>query len=218
MAHGPRLCLHWRTGLQWLAPSVRFSLGFYAGRVFSIIAASIVLIILLAETTRLYVLLARSHANLQREQDNKLMNFEAFVAAISHEIKQPLGVIELNSSSAQLILDETPADVWRNTGDRGRNKGCGSMHQRNPGRFPFSVWRDRAEATASKYERSHSRRIEIVADGVERSPHPGANGANNGAAGYLRQWKSTTSTHLQFGPQRNRSNVGGDESRRNAGN
>jgi signal transduction histidine kinase len=94
-----------------LLPSVRFSLGFYAGRVFSIIAASIVLIFLLAETTRLHVLLARSHAKLQREQGNKLMNFEAIVAAISHETKQPLGVIELNSSSAQLIFDQTPADV-----------------------------------------------------------------------------------------------------------
>ena len=42
-----------------LLPSVRFSLGFYAGRAFSIIAASIVLIIMFAETTRLYVRLAR---------------------------------------------------------------------------------------------------------------------------------------------------------------
>jgi len=94
-----------------LLPSVRFSLGFYAGRAFSIIAASIVLIVLLAETTRLYVLLARSHASLQRERDSKLMNFEAIVAAINHEVKQPLGAIELNSSSAQLILDQTPTDV-----------------------------------------------------------------------------------------------------------
>ncbi len=94
-----------------LLPSVRFSLGFYAGRVFSIITASIVLIVLLAETTRLYVLLARSNMKLQREQNNKLMNFEAIVAAIAHEIKQPLGTIELNSSSAQLILDRAPADV-----------------------------------------------------------------------------------------------------------
>jgi signal transduction histidine kinase len=91
-----------------LFPSVRFSLGFYAGRVFSVITASIVLIVLLAETTRLYVLLARSNMKLQREQNNKLMNFEAIVAAIVHEIKQPLGAIELNSSSAQLILDEAP--------------------------------------------------------------------------------------------------------------
>lgn len=94
-----------------LLPSVRFSLGFYAGRVFSVIAASIVLIILLSETTRLYVHLARSHAILQRDQDNKLMNFEAIVAAISHEVKQPLGTIELNSSSADLMLEQVPVDV-----------------------------------------------------------------------------------------------------------
>jgi signal transduction histidine kinase len=94
-----------------LFPGVRFSLGFYAGRVFSVITASIVLIVLLAETTRLYVLLARSNMKLQREQNNKLMNFEAIVGAIAHEIKQPLGAIELNSSSAQLILDRAPADL-----------------------------------------------------------------------------------------------------------
>ena len=94
-----------------LLPGVRFSLGFYAGRVFSIIAASIVLTILLAETTRLYVLLARSHANLQRERDNKLMNFEAITATIGHEVRQPLAAIELNMSSAQLVLERTPADV-----------------------------------------------------------------------------------------------------------
>jgi len=94
-----------------LFPSVRFSLGFYAGRVFSVITASIVLIVLLAETTRLYMLLARSNMKLQREQSSKLMNFEAIVAAIAHEIKQPLGAIELNSSSAQLILDRAPADL-----------------------------------------------------------------------------------------------------------
>jgi signal transduction histidine kinase len=74
-----------------LLPSVRFSLGFYAGRVFSLITSSVVLIVLLAETTRLYVRLARSNALLQREQRNKLMNLEAMVAFISHEIRQPLG-------------------------------------------------------------------------------------------------------------------------------
>ena len=94
-----------------LFPGVRFSLGFYAGRVFSIVTASIVLVVMLAETTRLYVLLARSNTKLQREQNNKLMSFEAIVAAIRHEIKQPLGAIELNGSSAQLILDRPLADV-----------------------------------------------------------------------------------------------------------
>ena len=95
-----------------LFASVRFSLGFYAGqRVFSVITASIVLIVLLAETTRLYVLLARSNMKLQSEQNNKLMTFEAIAASISHEMKQPLGLIELNTSSAQLILDQAPVDV-----------------------------------------------------------------------------------------------------------
>jgi hypothetical protein len=37
-----------------LIPTVRFSAGFYAGRAFSLLTASIVLIVLLAETTRLY--------------------------------------------------------------------------------------------------------------------------------------------------------------------
>ena len=94
-----------------LFPSVRFSLGFYAGRVFSVITASIVLIVLLAETTKLHVLLARSNMKLQLEQNNKLMNFEAVVAAITHEIRQPLQAIELNSDSAKLVLDRAPADI-----------------------------------------------------------------------------------------------------------
>lgn len=97
--------------LSGLIPGVRFSLGFYAARAFSIVAASLILVILLAETTRLYVLLARSHATLRREQDNKLMSFEAIVGAISHEVRQPLGTIMLNGSSTKLMLDQTPIDV-----------------------------------------------------------------------------------------------------------
>jgi signal transduction histidine kinase len=97
--------------LSGLFPSVRFSLGFYGGRVFSVITASIVLIVLLAETTRIYMLLARTNLKLQHEQSNKLMTFEAMVGAIAHEIKQPLEAIELNSSSAKLTLDRAPVDV-----------------------------------------------------------------------------------------------------------
>ena len=97
--------------LSGLLPSVRFSAGFYAGRAFSLITASIVLIVLLAETTRLYARLARTNAMLQREKNNKLMNLEALVASISHEIRQPLGAIELNSSSAQLLLQDAAPNV-----------------------------------------------------------------------------------------------------------
>ena len=62
-----------------LFPSVRFSVGFYCGRVFSLVTSSIVLIVMLAETTRLYAGMARSNAALQREKNNKILNFEALV-------------------------------------------------------------------------------------------------------------------------------------------
>jgi signal transduction histidine kinase len=91
-----------------LLPSVRFSLGFYAGRVFSLITSSIVLIVLLAETTRLYVRLARSNAMLQREQDNKFMNLEALASSIAHELRQPLAAIMLNVHAAMQVIKRKP--------------------------------------------------------------------------------------------------------------
>ena len=93
-----------------LLPSVRFSLGFYAGRVFSIVTSSIVLIVMLAETTRLYMRLARSNAMLRREQDNKLMNLEAMAASISHEIRQPIAAMSANSGAAIRFIQREPVD------------------------------------------------------------------------------------------------------------
>ena len=49
-----------------LLPSARFSVGFYAGRVLSLITSCIVLILLLEETMRLYAELARSNVMLVR--------------------------------------------------------------------------------------------------------------------------------------------------------
>jgi len=94
-----------------LLPSVRFSLGFYAGRVLSLITASIVLIVLLAETTRLYVRLARSNALLQRERSNKLMNLEAMAGAIAHEVRQPLTGISISGGATLRFLEQTPPDL-----------------------------------------------------------------------------------------------------------
>jgi signal transduction histidine kinase len=92
---------------------IRFSLGFYASRIFSLATSTIVLIILLVETTRLYTRLAHSNAELQRERDNKLMNLEAVVAAISHELKQPLSALLVKSATALLFLDRTPPDYQK---------------------------------------------------------------------------------------------------------
>ena len=94
-----------------LLPSVRFSLGFYAGRVLALITSSIVLIVLLAETTRLYVRLARSNALLQRERDNKLMNLEAMAGSIAHEVRQPLTGISASGGAALIYMGKTPPDL-----------------------------------------------------------------------------------------------------------
>ena len=94
-----------------LLPSARFSVGFYAGRVLSLITSCIVLILLLEETMRLYAELARSNVMLMLERENKLMNIEAVAASISHELKQPLGSIVLDSETAKLLIQRSPPDV-----------------------------------------------------------------------------------------------------------
>jgi signal transduction histidine kinase len=94
-----------------LLPTVRFSAGFYAGRVFSLLTSSIVLIALLAETTRLYVHLARTNAMLQRERNNKLMNLEAMAASIAHEVRQPLTAISAYGQAAIQFLKRKPPDL-----------------------------------------------------------------------------------------------------------
>jgi signal transduction histidine kinase len=90
---------------------VRFSLGFYASRVLSLATSTIVLVILLGETTRLYTRLAHANLMLRRERDNKLMNVEAAVASISHEVKQPLAAIVMRGSTALRFLGHAQPDV-----------------------------------------------------------------------------------------------------------
>jgi signal transduction histidine kinase len=94
------LALVCEVGLS-LAGSARFSLGFYANRTFSLITSAAILVLLLAETTKLYARLARSNMMLQHERNNKLMNMEAMVASISHEVRQPLTSILANSDTAR---------------------------------------------------------------------------------------------------------------------
>ena len=94
-----------------LLPTVRFSVGFYAGRVFSLVTSSIVLIVLLAEMTLLYVHLARSNEVLQRERHDKLMSMEAMAALIAHEVNQPLGSILTNVETMQSMLQSSTPDI-----------------------------------------------------------------------------------------------------------
>jgi signal transduction histidine kinase len=91
--------------------NARYTLGFYADRVFSVSTASIVLVVLLAETMRLDARLASANLMLQRERDNKLMNSKAVAGAIAHEVKQPLTAITANGTAAMRFLELAPPNV-----------------------------------------------------------------------------------------------------------
>lgn len=91
--------------------SSRFSAGFYAGRVYSIVTSTVVLAALLSEATILYARLSRTNTLLQRERRSKLMNVEAVVASITHEVRQPLSAIAANGSAALLFLDRPTPDL-----------------------------------------------------------------------------------------------------------
>jgi signal transduction histidine kinase len=91
-----------------LFTSARFTVGFYVSRIFSVVTSTIVLVVLLEETTRLYGRLARSNAMLLREQNNKLMNLEALASSISHEVRQPLTRIVAGGSALLRFLADTP--------------------------------------------------------------------------------------------------------------
>ncbi len=89
----------------------RYSVGFYAGRGFSLLTSVFVLGLLLQGVVRLHARLARSNVVLRRAQNSKLMNLEAMAASISHEVRQPLAAIVSNGSAALRFLDHTPPNV-----------------------------------------------------------------------------------------------------------
>jgi two-component system, NtrC family, sensor kinase len=55
--------------------------------------------------------LIRSVAELERERNNKLMNLEAMVASISHEVRQPLASIASNGGAALRFLGHAPPNI-----------------------------------------------------------------------------------------------------------
>lgn len=86
--------------ISYLGGAIRLSVGWWAGRLYGLAAASLVLMLLLSETTALYTRLARTRAAERRARQNRLTAMEALSGAIAHEINQPLASMVTNADAA----------------------------------------------------------------------------------------------------------------------
>jgi signal transduction histidine kinase len=107
------MCVAWLVEIiiGTLLVTARFTLGWYGSRIYSLIAAIVLLIVLLSETTTLYANLARSTMRRRAAGEARQVAMDAMAASIAHEIKQPLAAIVLNSETALLLLSEAAPDV-----------------------------------------------------------------------------------------------------------
>jgi signal transduction histidine kinase len=90
---------------------VRFSLGWYAGRVFGLVSGSLVLFVLVYEITTLYARLLRAVVAERLEREARLMTGDAVSASIAHEVKQPLSGMVTNAYASLRWLDRTTPDL-----------------------------------------------------------------------------------------------------------
>ncbi|HKE43432.1 MAG TPA: MASE4 domain-containing protein [Steroidobacteraceae bacterium] len=90
--------------------STRFSLLWFAGRLYGMLSGVFVLLMLLWETNRLYSQLALTAATRRSEREGRLATLEALSAAIDHQIRQPLGAIVANANAGRRWLARTPPE------------------------------------------------------------------------------------------------------------
>lgn len=97
--------------LGWFGDGVRFSLGWWVGRAFGLLSASIVMLALLAETTSLQARLLRSLVAEAQAKDARATLLEALAAALAHELNQPLASIVTNADAATRWLDRPEPEL-----------------------------------------------------------------------------------------------------------
>jgi signal transduction histidine kinase len=89
----------------------RFSVAWYAGRIFGIFSSSLVLLVLLYESTMLYARLALAVATQDRAREHQRLTLEVIVGSIAHELHQPLTGIIANGEAGVALLALQPPDL-----------------------------------------------------------------------------------------------------------
>lgn len=87
----------------------RFTVVWYAGKTYALLAGSFVLAALLSQTTRLYAKLAVTALTQRREREGRHLSVDAAMSLVSHEIRQPLSAIMLNGAVARAELAKAGA-------------------------------------------------------------------------------------------------------------
>jgi signal transduction histidine kinase len=89
----------------------RFTVGWYAGRVFGLLSSSLVLIVLLYEITMLYAQLLRAVLAQRHEREARLMTGDAVAATLAHELKQPLSGMTTSADAGLRWIDRSTPDL-----------------------------------------------------------------------------------------------------------
>jgi len=89
----------------------RFSVGWYAGRVYGVLSGSLVLLILMKEVTMLYGELLRAVLAQRHEREVRLLTGDAVAATVAHEIKQPLSAMTTDATASLRWLDRATPNI-----------------------------------------------------------------------------------------------------------
>jgi signal transduction histidine kinase len=89
----------------------RFSTGWYAVRITSLVSSSIVLVVLLYEITALYGGLLDAVLGKRREREARLMTGDAVAASIAHEVRQPLSAMVTTADAGLRFLDRASPNL-----------------------------------------------------------------------------------------------------------
>ena len=103
----------------------RWTVSWYAGRFYQLVTATAVMVVLLAEMTTLYANVAHANTLLQqerlllerameaqrREREARLMTGDAVVAAVAHEVKQPLSAMITHADAGLRFLNRSMPDL-----------------------------------------------------------------------------------------------------------